>query len=502
MLRTLILLVALASMLRCTSDDIQEYPDIILILADDLGYGDPMCYNADSKIPTPSIDRLALEGVRYTDAHTPSSVCTPTRYGVLTGRYAWRTALKKSVLWSWDRPLIAEERLTLPAMLKPMGYQTACIGKWHLGWRWPGKGADTYVNDSLKIGDYDFVGRDDLHKEIDFNKTLDGGPVDRGFDYYFGDDVPNFPPYAFIENNRLVAVPTVQKPDSMFGRPGPMIDGWDLAKVIPTITEKAIAFIRQARQDRAPFFLYLPLNAPHTPIAPAERFRNQSEAGAYGDFVCQVDDIVRQVYEAVHEAESGRETLIIFTSDNGSPQRDGTNMSGKIGSIKNFGHDPSKPWRGLKADIWEGGHRVPLIIHWPGQIAPNGVNTDPFCLTDIMPSIAGILNIDLPKGAAEDGLDLSRQWIHSDEKSAQRTHLIHHAIDGTFAVRKGPWKLIAGQDSGGFSKNLPEENVSVSTPGQLYNLDRDPRERNNLYTRQPTIVKELDELLKQVTILK
>ncbi len=471
-------------------------PNIIIILADDLGYGDPEVYNPTSKIPTPHINQLAGSGMRFTDAHTPSSVCTPTRYGLLTGRYAWRTALKKSVLWAWDPPLIAPDRLTLPKMLRQNGYSTACIGKWHLGWRWPAK-TTGYANDSIAIGDYGLEGRKEWWQKIDFTKPLGGGPLAAGFDYYFGDDVPNFPPYTFIENDHLQQIPALQKPDSLFGYPGPMTADWELQNVMPSITQKAVNYINTAAKKEQPFFLYFALTAPHTPIAPTDDFKGKSQAGLYGDFVYEVDWSVGQIVSTLKQAGVYDNTFIVFTSDNGSPQRDGTNMNGAIGSVKQYGHDPSQPWRGMKADIWEGGHRVPFIASWPGHIPANTVNDQLICLTDLMATFSSILDIPLQSAEAEDSYDISPYLLGKSINNPIRKTVVHHSIDGTFAIREGAWKLILGKDSGGFSKNLPSENQPVETEGQLYQLDDDPSEQNNVYVQYPDVVRKLSTLLYQ-----
>lgn len=495
------------SCLISACDSVPKSPNVVIILADDLGYGDPGVYNADSKILTPHIDALAAEGMLFTDAHSPSSVCTPTRYGLLTGRYAWRTALKSSVLWSWDRPLIEEDRLTLPKMLKQKDYTTACIGKWHLGWWWPATSQDEFANSSLPIGQYGGVARHNLWQQIDFTSPMAGGPLAAGFDYYFGDDVPNFPPYVFFENNRLLGVPEDMKPDSMFGNPGPMIDGWDLTKVMPTITQKAVNYIHQASKKNEPFFLYFSLTAPHTPIAPDDKFIGKSKAGRYGDYVQQVDGTVGQVVEALRTSGVLENTLLIFTSDNGSPQRDGTNMNGRIATVKAFDHDPSKPWRGMKGDIWEGGHRVPFIVSWPNRIQAGSTTELLVSQTDLMPSIAALLDIpitgndsagiDGAVNAAVDGFDMSPTLLGSTSKAPVRETIVHHSLDGTFAIRQGDWKLILGKDSGGFSKNLVSENVPVETAGQLYDLSIDPGERNNLYGLHPEKVEALTTLLEK-----
>ncbi len=470
-------------------------PNIVIILADDLGYGDPQIYNVESKIPTPNIDQLASEGIRFTDAHTPSSVCTPTRYGLLTGRYAWRTDLKKSVLWMWDRPLIEIDRLTFPKMLKSKNYNTACIGKWHLGWRWPSNRGDGFMNDTIAIGDYSLKDRNELWEKIDFSKPLGGGPLEAGFDYYFGDDVPNFAPYTFFENNRLVKIPNIMKPLDMYGGPGPMSEGWKLEDVMPTITKRAVKYIEDKSRENQPFYLNFTLTAPHTPIAPTDNFKGKSEAGLYGDFVHEVDWSVGEIISALKKTGEFENTILIFTSDNGSPQRDGENMGGAIASVKKYGHDPSRPWKGMKADIWEGGHRVPFIASWPKRIKANTVSDQVICLTDIIFTVASILGIEKGKDQMEDSFDISP--ILFGKESAVRESIIHHSIDGTFAIRKGNWKLILGKDSGGFSKSLKIEGIPVKTKGQLYDLSKDQFENDNLYAKLPSKVNELTLLINQ-----
>ena len=470
-------------------------PNIVIILADDLGYGDPQVYNSESKIPTPNMDKLADMGMRFTDAHSPSSVCTPTRYGLLTGRYAWRTELKKSVLWAWDKPLIAAEEHTFPKMLKSKNYNTACIGKWHLGWKWPSNENDGYINDTISIGDYNLNGRNDLWKKIDFSKPIGGGPLAAGFDYYFGDDVPNFAPYTFFENNKLTEIPYQIKPKDMYGGPGPMAEGWKLEKVMPEITNRAVNYIEEQSLNDQPFFLYFALTAPHTPIAPTEKFKGKSGAGLYGDFVHEVDWSVGEIIKALKQTGEFENTLLIFTSDNGSPQRDGVNMGGGIASVKRYGHDPSRPWKGMKADIWEGGHRVPFIASWPGKIQANTVSDQLICLTDIISSVASILDISKAAGEMGDSYDISPILLGNDKPV--RESIVHHSIDGTFSIRKGESKLILGKNSGGFSKSLKIKGIPVSSEGQLYKLQNDPSEQHNLYDEKPAIVMELSALLNK-----
>jgi len=492
-----VILVLGSLFLSCDSGSkkIQKNPNIIIILADDLGYGDPQVYNTESKIPTPNIDKLARAGMRFTDAHAPSSVCSPTRYGILTGRYAWRTELKKGVLWAWDKPLIVTDLLTFPKMLKVKNYNTACIGKWHLGWRWPSNINEGYMNDAIPIGDINLKGRNMLWQNIDFSKPLGGGPIEAGFDYYFGDDVPNFAPYTFIENNKLTKIPDQIKPKDMYGGPGPMSEGWKLEKVMPEITDRAVKYIVDHAHKDQPFFLYFALTAPHTPIAPTEKFKGKSEAGLYGDFVHEVDWSVGEIINALKQTGAFENTLLIFTSDNGSPQRDGIDMGGTIGSVKRYGHDPSRPWKGMKADIWEGGHRVPFIASWPGMIQANTVSDQVICLTDIISSVASILGISNTNSDLVDSYDISSILFGNDKEV--RESIVHHSIDGTFAIRKGDWKLILGKDSGGFSKSSKIKGIPVSTEGQLYRLTNDPTEQHNLYDEKPEIVSELTTLLNK-----
>ena len=463
-------------------------PNVVLILADDLGYGDVGCYNPESKIPTPRLDGLAAAGVRATDAHSPSSVCTPTRYGVLTGRYAWRTALTKSVLWPWDPPLLEDERVTLPELLRTRGYATACIGKWHLGWDWP-VDEDARVTDLLDGHTWPRARRAEIGARVDWSRPIGGGPTAHGFDHYFGDDVPNFPPYAFLEDDRVRTRPTTRKPEGMFGHAGPAAPGWDLSVVMPTLARRAAAWI-DAREADAPFFLYLPLTAPHTPIAPTPRFAGASEAGAYGDFVAEVDWVVGVVLDALARGGFEDDTLVVFTSDNGSPQRDGAAMSGPVGAVKSrFGHDPSRPWRGLKSDAWEGGHRVPFLARWPGRTTPGRVAETPIVLTDLYRTIARAAGLDAEALAgAEDSFDASAALFGDAPPAAARDHLVHHSGQGVFAIREGRWKLILGRGSGGFSRWTPPADAPA---GQLYDLLDDPGERTNVHDARPDVVARL-----------
>jgi arylsulfatase A-like enzyme len=281
----------------------------------------------------------------------------------------------------------------------------------------------------------------------------------------------------------------------MYGGPGPMAEGWDLTQVMPKITKRAVKYIEDQSKKDDPFFLYFTLTAPHTPIAPTDKFKGKSEAGLYGDFVHEVDWSVGQIIEALKKSGEFENSLLVFTSDNGSPERDGTNMGGQIASVKKYGHDPSRPWKGMKADIWEGGHRVPFIASWPDKISANSISDQVICLTDVISSVATILGISNEAGSMEDSYDISPILFGINEPV--RKSIIHHSIDGTFAIRKGDWKLIQGKTAGGFSKGLKIEGIPVETDGQLYNLFEDPSEQNNLYAEQPEQVEELSALLYQ-----
>ena len=488
---------SMAAGLSCESAAVtfrRRLPNIVLILADDMGFGDLACQNPESKIPTPNLDQLAQQGRRFTDAHSPSAVCTPTRYGLLTGRYCWRGALKEQVLWAWDGPIIEPDRLTVPGMLRQQGYSTACIGKWHLGWEWPAADGSS-VNDQTPLGVQDPKIRDPFGEKVDFSRPIGSGPITRGFDYYFGDDVPNFAPYCFIENDRVMAQPTERKPAEMFGTPGPMAPGWRLDAVMPALTDKAVAYIEAVagtvpfhKREDAPFFLYLPLTAPHTPIAPAPEFIGSSQAHRYGDFVHQVDATVGRILQALENSGQADNTLVIFTSDNGSPARDGTDMSGAAKSVLAYGHNPSHIYRGIKTDVWDGGHRVPFIARWPQRVPAGTVSGELICLTDIMATVAGVVGYDLPDDAAEDSVCVAPALFGDAYDAPIRDAVVHHSYYGMFAIREGPWKLILGQGSGGWDR----EKDDSYPPGQLYNMADDPVERNNRYDDYPEIVARLE----------
>ena len=488
-------------------------PNIVLFFADDLGYGDVQCLNPQSKIPTPYMDRLAREGMLFTDAHAAAAICTPSRYGLLTGRYAWRSRIPSGITWYWDPPLIQETRLTLGKMLQQQGYATACIGKWHLGWNWPLKDG-SYIQDHFHGALLSGKQRTEYGQQIDYTRPIKDGPTTRGFDYYFGTSVPNFPPYCFIENDRTVGIPTLKKPQDMFGRAnGPMIEGWQLEKILPTLTEKAVAYIEgHVRQSRErPFFLYFASTAPHTPIRPDKPFQGKSQAGPYGDLVHQVDWTLGQILGTLERTGLAQNTLVILSSDNGSPQRAGDPfLHGKEAFVpgavlKLYGHNPSGIYRGMKWNIWEGGHRVPLMVRWPGKVKAGSTCTHTVCLTDWMRSLAVLTGYHLPDNAGEDSHDLLALLLGNSDAGALRPATVHHssmagpafALGNGFAIRQGKWKLILGVGPHGRTKQRVKGLPPDHPPGELYDMEADPREKNNLWQEKPDVVQRLTGLLKQ-----
>lgn len=444
-------------------------PNIVVILADDLGYGDLGCYNPDSKIPTPNLDRLAGQGVRFTDMHSPSAVCTPTRYGLLTGRYCWRTSLKQGVLNGYSPNLIEPGRATVASMLKSRGYFTACIGKWHLG-----------------LGDQAMT---------DFRRALHPGPNDHGFDYFFG--IPaslDMPPYLYVENDQAVEQATAETPGSgggqtkgRFWRPGAIAPSLKIEEVLPTLTRRSVELIGKRASGAQPFFLYFPMTGPHTPWVPTSAYQGRSRAGEYGDFVTQVDDSVAQVLQALDRSGAAANTLVVFASDNGAywSQAD----------IAATGHRSNAQWRGMKADVYEGGHRVPFIARWPGHIRPASTGAELACLTDLFATTADIVQAPLPSAAAEDSFNLRPALEGKRLTKPIREAAVLHSMQGVFVVRQGDWKLILGRGSGGFTQPASITPGPGEPAGELYNLREDPGETRNLYQDQTGRVGRLTALL-------
>ena len=455
-----------------------DHPNIIFIMADDMGYGDLGPYGA-TRIPTPNCDRLAAEGIRFTDAHSPSAVCTPTRYGVITGRYCWRSRLKSGVLWGHSKPLIETGRLTVADLLKQQGYATASVGKWHLGlgWAWQTDGDDPGNEDGTNI---------------DYHQPLSDAPIHRGFDRFFGiSGSLDMPPYCFIEDDHTVGLPDVPKdPYYPQQRKGFTVRDWDDHEVDRTFAQKAVEFIRNHVEGRPgePFFLYLTPSAPHRPCVPPDFAEGQSQAGLRGDMVVVVDWLVGQIMETLDRLNIADNTLLIATSDNGARPAD---VDGDT-----HGHKSCGDWRGYKADIWDGGHREPFIARWPGKIEPGRASDETICLTDFMATCAAVVGAKLPADAAEDSCNILPALLGEHSGKPIREAVVHHSVDGMFSIRQGEWKLIQGLGSGGFTKPRRIEPGPDDPPGQLYNMEQDPAETTNVWDRYPETVERLTKLVE------
>jgi arylsulfatase A len=462
-----------------TTARVSRQPNIVLILADDLGYGDVHFLNPErGRIATPNIDRMAAEGMTFIDAHSGSAVCSPTRYGILTGRYAWRSRLQQGVLMPYDRPLIPRERLTLPAMLRRRGYATACVGKWHLGWNWPRE-----------------------NSKVIFDRPIAGGPTEVGFDSYFGVDVPNYPPYCFIENDRTIGIPSIPKPKSIYGTDGEMLPGWRLDAILPALVEKGSGFIERCSREKKPFFLYLPLTSPHTPLAVSQSWRGKSDLGLYGDWVMQTDWCVGEILSAIERSGERDNTLVMFTSDNGCAPYIGVDYTaentrmGRVKELEAKGHYPSAGYRGYKSDIWEGGHRIPFVARWPGVVKPDSRSSQLMCLTDIFATCAEILDERIPADAAVDSVSMAPALRGSSARPL-REAVTHHSINGRFAIRQGKWKLAFCSGSGGWTEPTDAQAAASGAPEvQLYDLAADPGERNNLCRQHQAEVHRLTTLM-------
>jgi len=467
-------------------------PNIIFMLADDLGYGDVGCYKKQpSKIPTPNIDRIAAGGVRFTDAHSPSSVCTPTRYALLTGRYAWRTRLQRGVIAQWGAPLLAPERLTVAELLREQGYTTGMFGKWHLGWSWTTKDGQPAVTGPNQLSN------------VDFAKPIGAGPTAHGFDYYFGVDVPNYPPYCFIENDRTVGLPTVPAPgrELQFNRPGPMLPGWKLEDILPEITRRAVNWIETSAKSGKPFFAYVPFTSPHYPVVPSAAFRGKTTVGDYGDFVHETDWCVGQILDALQRAGAADNTLVIFTSDNG-PEITGEVDPGVYDRVQRYQHHSMDGLRGAKRDLWEAGHRVPFVARWPARIPAGSVSEETICHVDFMRTVGAILDVKLPEQAAVDSVNILPALLGQKSERPLREATVHHSASGKFAIRRGDWVFIdapSGDDNGakGEPAWLKQQRgyQPHSHPGELFNLREDLLERTNHFAARPELVRELKDLL-------
>jgi arylsulfatase A len=433
-----------------------DKPNIVYIICDDLGYGDIQCLAPKtSKIATPNADQLAREGMIFTDAHSGSSVCSPTRYGIMTGRYSWRTRLQKGVVTGFAPSLIAAKRPTVASYLKKHGYHTAIIGKWHLDFEYlnPKTGARYSQKD---------------HGTPPIGAKIPDGPIHRGFDYYHGfHHARNMK--AVIENDTVIAH-------------DPEID------MLPRLTKKSVEYIASRAGKDEPFFLYLPLGSPHTPILPSPEWQGKSGLGKYGDFVMQTDNVAGEVSKALAKHGFADNTLVIFTSDNGCSK------AANIKALAAQGHLVSAHMRGSKADIWDGGHRIPFIVRWLGHVQPGSTSDQLICLTDLFATAGEILTEKIPSKSAEDSVSFLPA-LSSKPIQSTRAGVIHHSYTGHFAYRAENWKLILARGSGGWSS--PKENEAKNAPeAQLYDLAADPSETTNLVAEKPELAKQLLSKLK------
>jgi len=487
--KIIICLISLFAVLlsRCkpVSDQKVVYkPNIIVILADDFGVGDIQAHYPDNKISTPNLDKLVREGVSFMDAHSSSSVCSPTRYGLLTGRYNWRTPLQEWVLACYEPPLIKQERTTLPEMLKENDYATTCIGKWHLGWNWHGEHRSERIEERNGLDNFKW----------DYTKPITGGPNEHGFDYYFGTHVPNFPPFTFIENDHVVELPTSsyeynQNPDFVVMprefEGSPMAPGWEFDQILPEITERAVEYIHTQSKSNQPFFLYFSMTSPHEPVVPTERFSGKSGIAPIADFVMETDWSVGQILKAVENAGISENTLIIFTADNGHSHYTGWE------DLLSAGHMPSGAYRGHKGDIWEGGHRVPFIVKWQDRVNAGTLSDQLVCITDIYATCHELVTgKSVPENEGEDSFSFLDILLNDNGKSS-RNNIVNHSVNGEFAYRKDGWKIV-------FS--LPEKGLEKSrgkaAKVELYHLEYDVAEEFDSSGFYPQVVTKLTNELR------
>lgn len=479
---------------------IPSKPNIIILYADDLGYGDLACYNPKSPIPTPNLDALASRGMRFTDAHSSSGICTPSRYALLTGRHHWRDFHK--IVNSFEPSVFPKGRLTIAGMLQSEGYRTAAMGKWHLGWNW----------DAIKTNDLPAPGGKEKKKktvgvdDYDWSKRIPGGPLSVGFDHYFGEDVINFPPYCWIEDDKIVQAPDRMLKDWIWDpvkegkpelRPGPMAPDWNPYEVVPKTTCHAVEFIKSRQEAKQPFFLYFAYPSPHAPIIPNKEFVGKSGAGPYGDYVVETDHSVGQILAALKEAGFENNTLVVFTSDNG-PEYFAYERDAKLG------HWSSQPLRGLKRDIYEGGHRLPFLVKWPGVVPEDSTCHGLISQVDLMATIAAVVGYKLPANAAEDSHDML-PLFQGGTDLVRETHV--HNTFNSYAIRHGDWVLVDAKNGystshgGKFDSDWNVRHgypADDSHPAELYNLKEDIPQKKNLAAARPDKVEELRSLLKKI----
>ena len=469
-------------------------PNIVYILADDLGYGDISAFNPEGKIKTPNLDQLAAGGMRFTDAHSPSSVCTPTRYALMTGRYPWRSRLPVGVLRGYSRSLIEQDRLTVAKLLKNAGYQTGMVGKWHLGVNWISKPAYASLESEPLYG----IKNEMNPAHIDYTQAPRNGPTTLGFDYtFFLPASLDMPPYVYLENDRLTELPIAHTEGSSlnsgytgpFWRDGAMAPSFDFFGVLPTFVDKANGFLRKQTKEK-PFFLYLALAAPHTPWMPTDDYRGQSAAGEYGDFVQMVDAEVGRVLRTLDSLGMTDNTVVFFASDNGPFWRPAFS--------ERFGHRAAGVLRGMKGDAYEGGHRVPFIVRWPQRVKANTVSNAITTLANLMATAMDILGLPFPENTVEDSYSILPVLEGKAKTVPKQPAVVHSASNGYYAIRQGSWKLVEGLGSGGFTEPKVIKPAPGEPSGQLFNLEKDISETRDVYKENPEKVKELNDLLDRL----
>ena len=455
--------------------------NVVIIYADDMGYGDLGVQNPDSLIPTPHLDQLAREGMRFTDGHSSSSICSPSRYALLAGRYHWRHSEKLTS--DMGPSAFSKEQLTLPEMFQELGYETAAIGKWHLGFNWFAN-----VKPGVKLKNR----KNPDANAFDWTLPAPDGPTSHGFDYYFGDGTTSKPPFAWVENGYIAGdVPTINLTREMSAAnyPGPSVKGWEHEKVMPTLTQKAVEWIAKREGNTQPFFMCFATASPHTPILPVEPFVGSTKVGPYGDYMAQTDWSAGQVLGALKKYGFEDNTIVIFSSDNGP--------SGAMEKrYLDTGHNSSGPLRGRKHDIWEGGHRVPFVIRWPGVTTPGSVSDALISQIDLMATFAAAFDYQLPTGQAEDSLNMMP--VLRDQAESPRDTLVHN--NKLWGIRKGDWVLLENPKDTSRADYLAANHFPKVQEGSevLYNLSEDLGQRVDLLKKYPEKAEQLREMLRQV----
>ncbi len=459
-----------------------EKPNIVIVLADDLGSGDVRCYNVESRIATPAMDKIAEEGLRFTDAHTGSAVCTPTRYGIITGRYCWRTELKKGVLNGFSGHLIDPQRTTIASLLKQNGYYTTGVGKWHLGM--------DFAKDTAGV--------------VDYSGKIENSPNVNGFDYYYGISASlDFPPYVYIENEHFTQVPQQKQNKQGFPRylrEGDKAENFDFETAWENLLNKAESLIDGRPADK-PMFMYFALPAPHKPVWPDSRFVGKTELGAYGDFVHQTDYVIGRIAEKLKAAGMEENTLLIVTSDNGSfmYRLDETDKADHLidESVEGFyakNHEANYRYRGTKADIWEAGHRVPFLVRWPAVIKKGQVKAQTICTTDFLATFADLLDVTLSENEGEDSFSIL-PLLQENDAEFSRAPVVNHSVSGMFAIRRGDYKLVLGNGSGG--REAPY-GKAWEKPFTMFNLAKDISETTNIIDQNQELARSMEETLKTI----